>query len=152
MLLIRKASDRLFVFFLLVLIFSSCSTRKKDQHPDESSVKFQQYYLQGQTLYNTHCSNCHQKNGTGLGRVYPPINQSDFMDNHFEDVICLMRNGLHEEIIVNGTSYVQGMPGVPSLSDLEIAEITTYIYNTWEHKLGIVEVKDVSRVLTQCER
>lgn len=140
-----------FYFLLFASCIISCSTKKDKESPDTGSAKFQQYYLQGQTLYINHCSNCHQKNGTGLGRVYPPLNKSDFMENHFEEVICLMRHGKKGEIIVNGIRYIQGMPGIPTLTDLEIAEITTYIYNTWEHKRGIVEVKDVSQVLNSCK-
>lgn len=134
--------------FFLALNFISCGKKTGD---GSSSVKFQQYYLQGQTLYLTHCSNCHQKNGTGLGRVYPPLNKSDYMENHFEEVICLMRNGKKGEIIVNGENYIQGMPGIPTLTDLEIAEIATYIYNTWDHSKGIVEVKEVSGILNSCK-
>lgn len=73
------------------------------------------------------------------------------MDNHFEEVICLMRNGKKGEIIVNGEKYIQGMPGIAALTDLEIAEIATYIYNTWEHNKGIIEVKDVSAILISCK-
>jgi hypothetical protein len=42
------------------------------------------------------------------------------------------------------------MQGVQSLTDLEIAEIATYIYNTWDHKRGMVEVKEVSKILESC--
>ncbi|HEX5171677.1 MAG TPA: cytochrome c [Cyclobacteriaceae bacterium] len=135
----------------LCFVLSSCSNGKNNNEPDTSSVKFDQYYLQGQALYINHCSNCHQKNGTGLGRVYPPLDKSDFMNEHFEEAICLMRYGKTGEIIVNGNNYVQGMPGIPSLTDLEIAEIATYIFNTWDHKKGIIEVKDVSRILNSCK-
>lgn len=135
-----------------LLIFAACSAKKDNSLPDFSSTKFEQYYLQGQALYTTHCSNCHQTTGTGLGRIYPPLNKSDFMNNHFEEVVCLMRYGKKGEIIVNGVSYVQGMPGIPALTDLEIAEITTYIYNTWEHHRGMIEVKDISNVLRGCKK
>jgi mono/diheme cytochrome c family protein len=140
------------ILILLLFGFSliNCSDKKNDKSAGANTAKFQQYYLQGQNLYNTHCSNCHQKEGTGLGRIYPPLNKSDYMDNYFEDVICLMRHGKRGEIIVNGTSYIQGMPEMPFLTDIEIAEIATYIYNTWEHEKGIVEVKDVSDILNQC--
>lgn len=137
--------------FFLALSFISCSRNKGGESSNASDVKFKQYYLQGQTLYITHCSNCHQKNGTGLGRVYPPLDKSDYMNNHFEEVICLMRNGKQGEIIVNDKSYVQGMPANPALTDLEIAEIASYIYNTWEHNRGIIEVKDVSVILSSCK-
>lgn len=126
------------------IIFSGACTRTS------GDVKFQQYYVQGEQLYIRHCSNCHQKDGTGLGKLYPPLNKSDFMDNSVEEVICLIRNGRDGELKVNGVTYNQPMPPIPTLSDLEIAEISTYIYNTWEHSRGIVDVTTASRILQQC--
>ncbi|HNP96282.1 MAG TPA: cytochrome c [Cyclobacteriaceae bacterium] len=112
--------------------------------------KFQQYLVQGEELYLKHCSNCHQKSGKGLGLLYPPLDQSDFMDQNLDSVICLIKNGRSGEILVNGKKYNQPMPGVPLLSDLEIAEITTYIYNTWTHDKGIIEVNQVTSILEKC--
>ncbi len=43
------------------------------------------------------------------------------------------------------------MPGIPTLSDIEVAEIATYIYNTWGHERGLVEVKEAAEVLAKCE-
>lgn len=97
-----------------------------------------------------HCSNCHQKDGTGLGRLYPPVNSSDYMDDHFKDVICLIKFGKEGKLVVNGREFNQPMKGVSTLSDLEIAEIATYIYNTWSHEKGIIEVRDVSEILHGC--
>jgi len=118
---------------------------------EKSSSKFRQYYVHGEQLYVKHCSNCHHKDGAGLGRVYPPLNTSDFMDNHFEEVICLIRFGKSGELFVNGRQFNQPMRGIPALSDLEIAEIATYIYNTWDHKRGLLEVKDISKILDDCK-
>lgn len=130
---------------LIVIVLCSCSNSKNAE-----SVKFQQYYVQGEQLYTKHCSNCHQSTGTGLGLVYPPLAQSDFMKNNFEQVLCLMKYGIKGEIIVNGKKYVQPMPGVQSLTDLEIAEIATYIYNSWEHEHGLIDVTETSRIMRQC--
>ena len=128
----------------IVLLLFSCTESK--------SVKFQQYYVQGEQLYTKHCSNCHQANGAGLGLVYPPLNKSDFMEKNFEQVLCLMKYGVNGELVVNGKTFVQPMPGVQSLSDLEIAEIATYIYNSWEHKRGIVDVSEASSIMQNCKR
>jgi cytochrome c551 len=116
------------------------------------STKFQQYYVQGQQLYIKNCSNCHQKNGTGLGLVYPPVDKSDYMDQHFNEVICLMKYGTEGALLVNGKSYNKPMPGVPSLTELEIAEIATYIYNTWEHQRGTIDIKEVTNALKKCQQ
>jgi cytochrome c551 len=116
----------------------------------KNNAKFNQYYAQGEKLYLKHCSNCHQTDGSGLGRLYPPLHVSDFMEQNLEEVICLIRYGKSGEIIVNGNQYHLPMPGIEFLSDLEIAEIATYIYNTWSHERGIIEVKDASEMLGNC--
>lgn len=134
-----------------LFLFTSCTGKSSEDAKGKGSVKYEQYYLQGKVLYENNCSNCHQKNGTGLGLVYPPLNRSDFMDKNFEEVLCLMRNGKKGELIINGKSYVQAMPGVPKLTDLEIAEIATYIYNTWEHNRGMVDVREVSGIMSSCK-
>ena len=132
--------------FVLSGVVSSCTTGGKS----DRSVKYEQYYVEGEQLSITHCSNCHQKSGDGLGLLYPPLNDSDYMEQHVEEVICLIKNGISGEIIVNGQSYNQPMPGVASLTDLEIAEIATYIYNSWGHDKGIIELKLVTKTLVEC--
>jgi cytochrome c551 len=139
-------SNKLAASLLALSILFSCSNSKNS----ESDIKFQQYFVHGEQLYIKHCSNCHQPTGTGLGLVYPPLHTSDFMNTNFEKVLCLMKYGIKGEIIVNGKSYIQHMPGVQSLTDIEIAEIATYIYNTWSHSKGLVDVKDASRILAEC--
>lgn len=134
---------KLLIKFTCTVLLIGCTTAEQR--------KFNQYYLQGQQLYEKHCSNCHQSSGNGLGRVYPPLAGSDFIKNNFEKTLCLMRHGISGELVVNGWSYNQPMPGIPALTDLEIAEIATYIYNTWGNQRGLVEVKDAALILQQCE-
>lgn len=137
------------------LLLLSCGGREQTgtaAPASASSTKFQQYFIKGEELYIKHCSNCHQKTGTGLGLLYPPLNKSDFMDNHLEEVLCLMKYGREGELIVNGKSYNKKMPGIPLLTDLEVAEIATYIYNQWDHQRGLIDVKDAASVLSKCDR
>jgi cytochrome c551 len=126
----------------VLILASSCS----------NDPKFQLYYAQGEQLYVKNCSNCHQKNGKGLGLVYPPLDQSDYLDKNFEAVLCLMKYGIKGEMIVNGESFNHPMQGIPTLTDLEVAEIATYLYNNWERKHGLIDVKVVSPVIVKCER
>ena len=127
-------------------ILYACTSKSSDHSP-----KFQQYIVQGEQLYLRHCSNCHQKNGKGLGLIYPPLDSSDYMEKNLEDVLCIIRHGKSGVLIVNGESFNQSMPGVPTLTDLEIAEIATYIYNSWSHNKGIVDVKVTSKILSLCD-
>ena len=112
--------------------------------------KFDQYYVRGEQLYVLHCSNCHQKDGKGLGLVYPPVDESDFMEQNFETTLCLMKYGMKGDITVNGKVYNQAMPGIRSLTDLEVAEIATYIYNSGKHKRGLIPVLEVEKIMRNC--
>lgn len=132
---------------VLILFFAAgCSGNQKDR---AEQIKFRQYYIKGEQLYLKFCSNCHQEDGTGLGLLYPPLNISDYMSD-MEETICIIRYGKQGEITVNGKSYNMAMPAIPQLTDLEVAEIATYIYNTWDHKKGIIDVKTVSSVMDTC--
>lgn len=132
-----KASKGLIVIFLITI---GCG-----------NVEFQQYYNQGEVLYTKHCSNCHQKDGKGLGMLYPPLDKSDFVDQNFEEVLCIMRHGKSTPTVVNGKTYEQPMKGIEGLTDLDIAEIATYIYNTWDRERGIVSVNEATGKLRSCE-
>src|SRR5258708_17881049 len=125
----------------LIFVLSSCSLK---------DPKFQQYYAQGQVLYEKHCSNCHQKNGQGLGRVYPPLASSDYLNSNFEKSLCLMKYGTQGEIIVNGKGFNKAMPAIPSLTELEISEIATYIGNSWGSQQGLMDVTKASKVMSNC--
>jgi hypothetical protein len=61
-----------------------------------------------------------------------------------------MRYGISGELIVNGDSFNQPMPGIPALTDLEIAEIATYVLGTWGSREGIVEVSEATSILNDC--
>ncbi|MDZ4715378.1 MAG: cytochrome c [Cytophagales bacterium] len=138
----RWTATAFVLVFVAVYSFNGCGAR---------DPKFKLYVVEGERLYLTHCSNCHQPDGQGLGLVYPPLASSDFMDKNFEKVICSMKFGLKERIVVNGEVYQQPMPGVSALTELEVAEIATYIYNSWGHNRGMIDVKDMGAVLLRCD-
>lgn len=134
------------VFIGIIITCFSCGGRSSNNSP-----KFQQYFIQGEALYKNHCSNCHQSNGSGLGKLYPPLNQSDFMDNHFEESICIIKYGKSGPLVVNGVEFNMEMKGNPQLTELEVAEIATYLYNSWSREKGLVEVRQVTEILAACD-
>jgi len=143
-------SFQVFSFALFFVGYLMLFTLSCDRAKQQNDNKFTNYFRQGELLYTKHCSNCHQADGSGLGRLYPPLKQSDYMNENFEQVLCLMRNGIRGELTVNGVQYNQAMPGVPTLTDLEIAEIATYIYNAWGNEYGLIDVKEAERILNTC--
>lgn len=113
-------------------------------------LRYEQYMIQGQLLYRTHCGNCHQDDGTGLGELIPPLSQSDYLLSDQNRTLCIIKYGIEGEMTVNGVSYQQPMPANPALSDIEIAQIATYIYNSWGNEEGYIPVKAVTTQLNTC--
>ena len=117
----------------------------------DEEIKRQRYITEGILVYKNNCANCHQTNGKGLAALYPPIAGSDYLANK-NSVICLIRYGQQGLIVVNGKRYNRPMPAQPQLSALEIAELTTYIYNEWGNETTLTDVKAVTPVLEQCKK
>ena len=144
-----------FVGLLAIVFFFGCQGGRYENEATQDlsraeKIHYEQYMVQGQQLYRTHCSNCHQEEGTGLGKLIPPLAQSDYLLADVDRTLCLIKYGLQGEIIVNDQSYQQPMPANEALRDIEIAQIATYIYNHWGHAKGYIPVKQVSNSLDQC--
>jgi cytochrome c551 len=72
------------------------------------------------------------------------------MQNNLNEVICLIKFGREGELWVNGVMYNQPMKGIQSLTELEVAELATYIYNAWSNQRGLVELEEASSALSSC--
>jgi cytochrome c551 len=113
-------------------------------------VRYLQYLDAGRNLYTIHCSNCHQPDGSGLRKLYPPLRQSVYLERYPERAICSMRYGLRGPGEDNAESYPQEMPGNPQLSDLEIAEIATYVYYEFADSVVVWSTAGVAKILADC--
>ncbi len=135
---------------LLLTGVISCSPESANDEATLASIsdpEIMQYAIPGKTLYENNCANCHQSNGTGLGKLIPPLRNSDYFKGNVHRTIWIIRNGQQGEITVNGQIYNQGMPPNPQLKPLEIAQITTYLYNIWGNSEGKITSSDVENYL-----
>ncbi|MGB3180059.1 MAG: cytochrome c [Cyclobacteriaceae bacterium] len=131
----------------------SLSDKKDPVEERRNSIRMQQYSIKGKTLYMQECAQCHQEDGTGFAQLYPPLKDSDYLQEDVERAFCIIRNGLSEEIEVNGKTYRQAMPAHDRLTDLEIAEIMTFVYSEWgmEEQQRLYPVKEVTDLLKKCQ-
>jgi nitrite reductase (NO-forming) len=90
----------------------------------------------GKAVYTRNCVACHQAEGTGVPKAFPPLAGSDFITSP-EIVAGTVANGLSGEIVVNGETYNGVMPKL-GLSDEDIANVSTYVMNSWKNKGGEV--------------
>ncbi len=92
------------------------------------------------------CSTCHMLEGQGLASVFPPLANSDFLMADRERSIHLVLAGLSGPIAVNGVTYNNVMPGFANLTDHEIADVLTFVRNSWGNQGEAISDEEVARV------
>jgi len=99
----------------------------------------------GKSLYNKTCFACHQANGEGIPNAFPPLAKSDYLNDDVKRAIGVVVNGKSGEITVNGTKYNSVMTK-QTLTDVEVADVLTYVYSTWGNNKTNVKVSTVQEV------
>jgi nitrite reductase (NO-forming) len=84
----------------------------------------------GKATYMQTCFACHQAEGQGIANAFPPLSKSDYLNADVNRAIDVVLNGLTGEITVNGQKYNSVMTR-QDLTDEEVANVLTYVYNSW---------------------
>ncbi|WP_371193904.1 PVC-type heme-binding CxxCH protein [Glaciecola sp. SC05] len=99
----------------------------------------QNMYKRGKALYDgkAACFGCHGQDGEGINSMGPPLVNSEWVIGNPEILAKVLLHGLMGPITVDNKKYDISMimPGfAQSLSDQELADISTYIRNNWGNK------------------
>ena len=146
---------KLAVIFFASSVQLNCIEEKKNNPfvqamDSRTKIRYKQYMITGKRLYLRECANCHGNEGEGLAQLIPPLARADYLLEDIERAACEVRHGINGKIVVNDTPYDQEMPANPKLRALEIAEIITYITNSWGNEKGLISARDVGIFLNNC--
>ena len=100
----------------------------------------------GEALFAGTCSVCHQANGAGLPGVFPPLAKSDFLAADLHRAVGIALHGLTGKVVVNGSEFNSVMPPMTQLNDDEIANILTFVLNSWGNPGGRIDAAEVAKV------
>lgn len=91
----------------------------------------------GKELFGRTCFACHQSEGQGVPNAFPPLAKSDYLNANTDRAISAVLHGLSGEIKVNGKKYNNVMTS-QNLTDEEVADVLTYVYNSWGNNKTVV--------------
>jgi mono/diheme cytochrome c family protein len=129
------------ILSLLVIVLISC------QSQDE--LEFKRYYTTGKVIYQSKCQNCHGDNGEGLSALIPPLTDSVYLQATRHQLPCIIKYGYNKPIKVNGKAFFGQMPAT-DLAPVELAEVITYITNSFGNKMGVTTTLMVESDLKGC--
>ncbi len=84
----------------------------------------------GKQIYMKTCFACHQAEGQGIPNAFPPLAKSDYLNADVRRAIEIVVKGKTGEITVNGEKYNSVMTR-QAISNDEVADVLTYVYNSW---------------------
>jgi nitrite reductase (NO-forming) len=103
----------------------------------------------GKQHFLTSCFACHLANGEGIPGVFPPLANADFLNADKDRAIRIITRGLSGPVTVNGKTYNNVMPPQVQLDDAAVADVLTYVMNSWGNKGGTVTPNDVKRARSE---
>jgi nitrite reductase (NO-forming) len=100
----------------------------------------------GKSLFMGTCSPCHQAEGQGIPRTFPPLAKSDFLAADHKRAMGIVLNGFKGKVTVNGNDFDSVMPPLSHLADDDIANILTFVLSSWGNDGGVVAPSEVKAV------
>ncbi len=100
----------------------------------------------GAAVYARTCIACHQPTGMGLPPVFPPLANAPIVTGNPELPVKFILQGLMGPITVNGMTYNSMMPPVAGVSDADIADVLTYVRQSFGNQGSPVTADQVKAI------
>jgi putative membrane-bound dehydrogenase-like protein len=118
-----------------------------------------QSYNEGKQSFTTYCSACHGKDGEGLVNIAPPLALSEWVTGDKDITAKILLDGISGPVEVNGVlyappAYAAAMPGLRNnieTNNGEIANVLTYIRNSFGNRASAVTVEEVGKIRAATE-
>jgi mono/diheme cytochrome c family protein len=136
-----------FLFFIPLLLpaFSIAQAKHDGNHCVAAKSPYRLAMDSGKVIYTRQCLTCHQADGLGILNINPPLNRKDVMGDKKKLIEIVIKGvATHQEI--DGVTYQNVMTPNPGMKDQEIADVLTYIRNSFGNKGSAVKTSEVKAV------
>ena len=120
-------------------------TEETSETTPVASTSLAEKMERGKQVYTQNCLACHQATGAGIPNAFPPLAESDYLNADVHRAIEVVKFGLTGEVKVNGNVYNSAMPK-QNISDEDVANVLTYVYNNWGNNKTEVTPEMVKKV------
>ncbi len=104
--------------------------------------------VKGKKIYETRCLVCHQADGGGVPNMNAPLDGStNLVGNNIARLVRIVKGGYNEKIALDGYYYNNVMTPNPDFKDEDIANVLSYVRNSWGNKASKITVAQVKAAL-----
>jgi mono/diheme cytochrome c family protein len=100
----------------------------------------------GKAIYDHLCIACHEADGSGAPRIYPPLpGNANLQANDPASTLRIMLDGAQTVTTPRAPNTGSMPPYAKDLSDQQIADVTNYIRNSWGNAAPLVTPAQVAK-------
>jgi mono/diheme cytochrome c family protein len=129
------------IITLLTVVVYVMSQQSKPVQPNSTEASMQR----GKLVYNKVCLSCHQADGGGVPKLNPPLTVAEYI-NDKKKLIQIVLKGMTDRIPIDDEYYSNNMAPHTDLTNQQIADVLTYVRNSFGNKASAVTVADVQAV------
>lgn len=100
----------------------------------------------GEAVYKKECLSCHQVDGGGVPHMNPPLAQSSNVLKDKQKIITVVLKGMSDRIPLDDEYYSNVMASHSYLTDQQIADVLTYVRNSFGNKATAVTAAEVKAI------
>jgi len=115
------------------------TTKKMSAIPESIKVS----YNAGTKVYNNYCATCHMTDGRGVQDLNAPLVKTNFVLGDKTRLIGITLKGI-SGVEINGEKYSNAMPSQSFLNDQQIADVLTYIRNSFGNRASAIKPSEVA--------
>ncbi|MDP9079993.1 MAG: cytochrome c [Bacteroidota bacterium] len=99
----------------------------------------------GKAVFVKNCLVCHQADGGGVQNLNPTLIKTSYVLGKKNRLINVLLKGMSQKTI-DGEKYSNAMPSHSFLTDKQIADVLTYVRNSFGNKASAVTIGEVKTV------
>lgn len=99
----------------------------------------------GKQVYLEQCLACHQADANGVPNMNPPLIKTKYVLGNKTTLVKIVLNGM-KEVKIDDNDYTGVMAPHPDLTDEQIADVLTYVRNSFGNKASAVTVAQVKAI------
>jgi mono/diheme cytochrome c family protein len=134
------------VLMLLLFILTGACVQAQVKHHTTTHSHLALSIANGKKVYVQNCLTCHQADGSGVANMNPPLIKTTYVLGDKTTLIKIVLNGFKEDVEINGQTFSNNMVAHDALKDEEIANVLTYVRNSFGNKGSAVTVAQVKTV------
>jgi len=100
----------------------------------------------GEKVYTKVCLPCHMADGGGVPNMNPPLIQTSYVLGDKTKLIGIVLHGMNERVPIDGDYYSNNMAPHNDLTDQQIADVLTYVRNSFGNKASAVTPVEVKQI------